>query len=191
MPAIGVHTVTKDDTGDPLDAKLIDKNGNPYDLASYTVKAFMELPDGTSELAVTTTGVSAHPTQTFTAEADDEYITANAHGVEAGDQIIVANSGGDLPTGLAASTRYWPINITANRFQVAAYDGGKAIALTSDGSGTNTFYIVGHVRFTFAAANVDTAQTQRLWFTLTSGSDVLTEPKGDQWFEIRVVAAGN
>ena len=191
MAIAGVHTVTVGDTLDPLDVVLRDKNGNPYNLASYTVKVRMELVDGTEELAATATGVTAHPTQTFTAEADDEYLTCVGHGLTDGDQIIVANSGGALPTGLSASTRYWPINITENRFQVAAYPQGPAIALTADGTGTNTFYIVGSVRYTFAALNVDTAQTMRLWFTLTSGSDVLTEPKGDSWFEVRVVASGN
>lgn len=191
MAIAGVHTVTVGDTGDPLDVVLLDKNGNPYNLASYTVKVRMELVDGTEELAATQTGVTVHPTQTFTAEADDEYLTCVSHGLQDGDQIIVANSGGALPTGLSASTRYWPIQITPNRFQVAAYPQGPAISLTTDGTGTNTFYIVGSARYTFASTNVDTAQTMRLWFQLISGSDVLTEPKGDSWFEVRVVAAGN
>lgn len=191
MAIAGVHTVTVGDTGDPLDVVLLDKNGNPYNLASYTVKARMELENGTEELAATQTGVTVHPTQVFTAEADDEYLTCVGHGLQSGDQIIVANSGGALPTGLSASTRYWPIQVSANRFQLAAYPNGPAIPLSADGSGTNTFYLVGSVRYTFASANVDTAQTIRLWFQLISGSDTITEPKGDSWFEVRVVNAGN
>lgn len=188
MALAGVHTVTVGDTGDPLDVVLRDKNGNPYNLALYTVKAKMELENGTEELAPTSTGVTVHPTQIFTAEADDDYLTCVGHGLAVGDQIVLANSGGALPSGLLSATRYWPTQITSNRFQLSAYPGGPSLPLASDGSGTNTFYVVGSVRYAFASGNVDTAQNLRLWFVL---SDTLTEPKGDSWFEIRVVNAGN
>jgi len=190
MSAIGVHTITLGDTLLPLNAILRSANGDPVDLSLYTVQFKMELENGTSELALTSTGVSVHPTQTFTAEADDDYLTCNAHGVTEENQIIVANSGGALPTGLAASTRYFPVQVTQNRFQLAASPGGAGINLTTDGTGTNTFYILGSVQMDFAAANVDTAQIMRGWFVLTSGSETKTLPEGDRWFEVRVVGAG-
>lgn len=191
MPAVGIHTITVGDTLLPLNTVLRDGNGNPFDLASYTVKFEMETSGGTSELAATTTGVTKHPTQTFTAEADDDFITCNSHGIQEGDQIVVSNSGGALPTGLSASTRYWPKNITANRFQVAAYPDGPEINLTTDGTGTNTFYIVGSVQMDFDAAQVDTVGVYYGWFTLASGSEIKTLPEGDRWYEIRIVNKGN
>lgn len=191
MGAIGTHTVTVGDTLLPLNAVLRHANGDPIDLSAYTVKAVMELSDGTSELAATETGVTVHPTQTFTAEADDEYLTCRAHGVEEGDQIIVANSGGALPTGLAASTPYFAINVTRNKFQLSTLPDGPAINITADGSGTNTFYVVGSVQFDFASTNVDTAQVQRFWFQLSSGAELKHLPEGDRWIEVRVVGLGN
>ena len=178
------------DTLLPLNAKIV-LNGNPVNLPDYTVKFKIEQEDGTSVLAETATGVTAHPTQTFTAEADDDYLTCNGHGVKDGDQIIVANSGGALPTGLSASTRYWPINITANRFQLAAFDSGPAINLTTDGTGTNTFYIVGSVQYDFASGTVDEAGQFRGWFTITSGSEYHHFPSDEYGLPIEIKNLGN
>lgn len=190
MPNIGVHIVTATDTLLPLNAMLRHGNGDPIELSDYTVKAVMELKDGTSELAATTTGVTAHPTRTFTAEADDDCLTSRGHGVQTGDQVIVLNSGGALPAGLSASTAYYAVNVTPNKFQLATLPDGPAIDLTTDGTGTQTFYIVGSVQFDFASANVDTAQILRLWFQLSSGSETKHLPEGDRWIEIRVVNLG-
>ena len=66
------HTRILGNTLLPL-STIIMLNDNPVDLSAYTVKFIMETDTGTSVLAETTTGVTAHPTQTFTAEADDDY----------------------------------------------------------------------------------------------------------------------
>lgn len=184
------YTGILNDTLLPLNAVIV-RNGNPVDLSGYTVKFEMEEDDGTAVLAATTTGVTAHPTQTFTAEADDDYLTCNGHGVQPGDQIVVANSGGALPTGLSASTRYWPVNITPNRFQVAASPEGAPINLTTDGTPTNTFYIVGSVQYDFASATVDEAGLFRGWFTITNGSEVHTFPNDEHGIPVEIVGKGN
>lgn len=189
MSAIGTHTVTVTDTLLPLNAVLKQANGDPYDLANYTVKAVMELTDGTSELAAATTGVTAHPTQTFTA-ASTGLATCNGHGVQEGDQIVVANSGGALPSGLAASTRYFAVQVNPNTFGLATTPGGPSV-IAGAGTGTHTFYIVGSVQFDFAAGNVDTAQIQRFWFQLSSGSETKHLPEGDRWIEVKVVNLGS
>lgn len=64
------------------------------------------------------------------ATADD--ITVTAHGYTDGDQVFFTAT--TLPGGLAADTRYWVINATANDFQVAATEGGAAIDITSAGT---------------------------------------------------------
>jgi hypothetical protein len=190
MPAIGIYTVTKNDTLDRLNTVLRRGNSTPIPLASYTVKWFMETESGTSEVAETVTGVTAEPTQTFTASTSTDLLTCNDHGVEEGDQIIVATSG-TLPTGLSASTRYWAVQVTPNSFGLASTPQGSQIDITGAGSGTHTFYVVGSVQIAIAAANVDTVGTYRLWITRTSGSDKWTHPEGNRWYEVRIVEAGN
>lgn len=81
--------------------------------------------------------------QTFTAEADDDTLTASAHGLTTGHgPVTVANGGGALPTGLAAATSYWVIRLTANTFKLATSFAnamaGTAIDITTDGTGTQT-----------------------------------------------------
>jgi hypothetical protein len=188
MAHIGVHRITIGDTLVPLNTVLRTGNGDPYDVSAYTVAFKMELSDGTVELAETSTGVTAHPTQTFTA-ASTGLATCNGHGVQENDQIVVATNG-TLPSGLAAATRYFPVNITPNSFGLAALPGGITV-IAGAGAGTHTFYVVGSVQMDFAAANVDTAGTYYGWFTLTGSAEKKTLPEGDRWYEIRVVAAGN
>lgn len=80
---------------------------------------------------------------TFTAEADDDTLTAAGHGLQTGDgPINVANSGGALPTGLAPATSYWVIRTGPNTFKLASSlanaKSGTAINITADGTGTQT-----------------------------------------------------
>jgi hypothetical protein len=185
------HVITVGDTLLPLNTVLLDGNGNPFDLANYTVRAEMETDSGTSELATTTTGVTKHPTQTFTADTTEDTIKCNGHGISENDQIIVANSGGALPTGLAASTRYFARDVKPNTFKLSTYPKSSVLDITGAGSGTNTFYVVGSVQFDFASTNVDTAGNYRLWFTLDSGAELKTLPEGNRWFAVNVVNKGN
>lgn len=78
-------------------------------------------------------------TGTFTAEADDEIITSNSHGLSEGHQVKVSNSGGALPTGLTAGIWYFVKYLSANTFSLATTLGGAAINLTTDGTGTQTW----------------------------------------------------
>lgn len=81
--------------------------------------------------------------KTFTGEADDDTLTASAHGLLTGDgPFQVANSGGALPSGLTAVTNYWIIRTGVNTFQLATTLAnalaGTAVALSTDGTGTQT-----------------------------------------------------
>ena len=175
----------------PLNS-IIYRGEDPLSLASYTVKFQMEgETTGTSKVAESTTGVTAHPTQTFTGEADDDYLTCVAHGVQAGDQIVVSNSGGALPTGLSASTPYFAIDVSPNKFRLATIPSGPAVAITADGTGTQSFYIVGSVQKVFLAADVNTAARYSAWFSVYSGSDFASAPVTKQGLIVEVVAFGN
>lgn len=80
---------------------------------------------------------------TFTAVASTDIFTKSSHGFVTGTKVRVSNSGGALPTGLAAATDYYVIKIDANTFYLAASRSASAnplafIDITSNGTGTNT-----------------------------------------------------
>lgn len=80
---------------------------------------------------------------TFTGEADDDTLTATAHGLRTGDgPYQVSNSGGALPGGLSALTNYWVIRTGVNTFKLATSYANAlaetAVALSTDGTGTHT-----------------------------------------------------
>ena len=165
-------------------------NNEPVDLSALTVKFYMEEEaSGTSEIAETATGITIHPTQIFTG-ASTGRATCNGHGVKEGDQIIVANSGGALPTGLAASTRYFAVNVTPNAFGLASLPGGNTV-ITAAGTGTNTFYVVGSVQYQFLAANVDTERRYSAWFVAYSGTAAATAPVAKKGITVDIVGRGN
>jgi hypothetical protein len=79
----------------------------------------------------------------FTAVATTNIFTLSTHGFRTGIKVRVSNSGGALPTGLAAATDYYVIKIDANTFYLSAslngaLNGGAIIDITTDGTGTNT-----------------------------------------------------
>lgn len=191
MPAIGTHTITLTDTLPPLNTVLKAGNGDPINLASYTVKAVMEAQDGTSELAATTTGVTAHPTQTVTLDSTNNWIYCPAHGWEVGQVWVVATSGSLSGTGLTAATRYKIVEKDIDWIRVSLQSQGAAITIAAAGSGTHTAYVVGSLQFDFASANVDTAGIYRLWFELSSGGETWYLPEGNRWYEINLVNRGN
>src|ERR1041384_6469899 len=88
------------------------------------------------------------PATVFTAANGTEIFTSAAHGFQTGDgPVRVANSGGALPTGLAAGTDYWIIRIDANTFYLAT-SFANAIAgiflfISTDGTGTQTIFSTG------------------------------------------------
>lgn len=87
-------------------------------------------------------------TANFTAATTD-IITSNSHGLKNGDSLVVSNSGGALPAGLATNTVYYVIEAATNTFKLSAvpianYTTGqiaspKAVDITDTGTGTHTF----------------------------------------------------
>lgn len=165
--------------------------GDPYDWTGLTGKWELEEDDGTVVQAATATGFTAHPTQAFTASASTSLLTCNGHGVQKGDQVIVASTG-TLPSGLAASTRYFAVNVTPNAFQLATVPEGTAVTIASAGSGTHTFYVVGSYQVTLTDAAVASAGQFRFWATAVDGSsDIATFPNDDDGAPIEIKAKGN
>jgi hypothetical protein len=66
--------------------------------------------------------------------ASTDTFTLDQHGFEDGDVLLFrAESGGNLPGNIAASTAYYAIRVTDSTFQVSATNGGVAVNLSSDG----------------------------------------------------------
>lgn len=81
--------------------------------------------------------------KTFTADNTTNIFTSAAHGFVTGKgPVLVSNSGGALPTGLAASTWYWPIVLDVDTFKLATSRAnatfGTAVDISTDGTGTNS-----------------------------------------------------
>lgn len=77
---------------------------------------------------------------TWTVVNATDVITSSAHGLTNGDLVTVTNSAGALPTGISAGVWYYVISATTNTFKLSATLGGSSIDMTSDGTGTQTFY---------------------------------------------------
>ena len=81
------------------------KDSGPVDLSAYTTKITIEQEDGTAVATAATTGLTAQPTQTFTASASTDQCTKYEHGLQNGDQVILTTTT-TLPAGLSTATRY-------------------------------------------------------------------------------------
>ena len=82
---------------------------------------------------------------TFTVDHTTSIFTATGHRLQIGMPVQVSNSGGALPTGMAASTYYWSRRIDDNTFylydtRAHALAGGATgkIAPSTNGTGTQT-----------------------------------------------------
>ena len=167
--------------------------GTPLDWTStgYTPKMDVETEAGTSSIAAT--AITAHPTQTFTAAASSPFLaTCNDHGIKEGDQLIVA-SGGTLPSGLAASTRYFAVQVTPNSFGLASTPGGVNL-IAGAGTGAHTFYVVGSWQATAAQVAISglTVGRYRAWVTAyNSSTPIETDPADSLGFPIEILSRGN
>lgn len=186
------HTRIDDDTLQPLCGIAYSDRAQamPYDWSTsgITAKFEIETESGTSVLPATATGMTAHPTQTFTA-ASTGLATCNGHGVKEGDQIVVS-SNGTLPSGLATSTRYWAVNVTPNAFGLASVPGGVTV-IAGAGTGTHTFYVVGSWQYDFSSVAAGTVGRFRGWASAVNGSEVATFPADELGIPIEILAKGN
>lgn len=168
---------------------LLELNGDPVNLASYTVKIRIEEEGGTAIVNDSATGVTAHPTQTFTATSAGLAL-CNGHGLDPqGGQQVIVSSSGTLPAGLAAATRYFAVNVTPNAFGLAATPDGVSV-ITGAGSGTHSFYIVGSLQYDFQSGDVDAAGFFNSWVIIESGGEQHHFPASGQ-HKIEIQAVGN
>jgi hypothetical protein len=77
---------------------------------------------------------------TPTADAGTDTFTLNSHGLANNAVVYFTNSGGALPTGVSALTKYYIVNTATNTFQISATRGGSVLNFTTNGTGTQSVY---------------------------------------------------
>ena len=177
------------DRSTPLSVRLWEP-GKDNNIAALTVLFAMDTKDGTNWLAETSTGVTVMPGQTFTAAADTDKLTCNAHGLENGWEVVLSTSAADLPAGLTTTDRYFVIDATPNNFRLSLEPNGEKVNITDTGTGTHTIKAYGHVQYAWTANDVGTAGTYKAWFIVRDGSGYdRTFPNTEDGITVEVVTA--
>lgn len=115
-------------------------------------------------------------TGAVTFQDSGDTVTKNGHGLLDGD--IVRFSVITTTTGISVDTDYYVVNATTNTFKVSATEGGSALPLTTDGSGTlvEGFRMLGGLRATSFSINAEaidvTHQGSAQWKTLLEGAGI-------------------
>lgn len=77
----------------------------------------------------------------FTVDTVTDEIVLAAHGQAVDNVVYLSNTGGGLPAGLSADTKYYVVAINgADRLQVSAAKGGVPVDITGAGTGTHHLY---------------------------------------------------
>lgn len=87
--------------------------------------------------------VSAKPVAAFTAATTD-ILTSAGHGLSVGDRVRFTTTT-TLPAGLSLATDYYVISVTTNTFMVSKTLNGPTVDITSTGTGTHSFNLIGKV----------------------------------------------
>lgn len=83
---------------------------------------------------------------TVTVVAATDIWTSTAHGLSTGDVVLLSNSGGALPTGASATTKYFVKVIDADTFYLYTNSGLTTLLnVTTNGTGTNSFNLQSRV----------------------------------------------
>lgn len=165
-------------------AILTDNDGSPIDLSSITITFRMvDLED--ASVIVSAGACTEHPTTTFTAATTD-VITAVKHGLTDDTEVIFTTTD-TLPAGLATSTKYFVRDSDDDTFKVSATKGGTAVDITDTGTGTHTFAKVGHVTYSPATADVDTAGLYAMYF-VDNSSPARKWPYDGAKFRMKIIA---
>jgi len=76
---------------------------------------------------------------TYVAENTGNTLDLTAHGLSDGDTVILSTAG-VMPNGWTADTQvYYVVNKNTDDFQVALTEGGSAVTISSDGTGTQKY----------------------------------------------------
>lgn len=154
----------------------------PVDLFGHTASfSMVNVLTGQPKISNVAATVLTDPTFT----ASGATLTANAHGLNDGEDVTLKTTG-TLPGGLSAQKRYYVVNASTNTLQLATQPGGAAITTTGAGTGTHTL-LTGKVKYDWQGTDKDTAGTFFAEATTTIGGETLTYPN-DGHLVIEVVS---
>lgn len=185
MNSIQTHITTKGDTRTALGLRCM-QSGKPIDWTGKTAQFFMTNDDGEIVIAESTAGVTAHPAIPFTCDADGNWLTSKGHIVDACEELLFSSTG-TLPGGLEAGTRYFPVAIERNRFQVSLAEDGTPITITDGGTGNHKYIVVGSVQKVFTGDDVSVAGDYWAYFTCTEDGRKDTIPHDGKKMRVRIV----
>ena len=107
------------------------------DANTYTISA-----KDTSGNAVTASASDVE-SDTFTANSGTGVITFSTYTPTNGDRFYLYNTDGALPSGLSEGTVYYAIDSSSTTCKLSTTDGGSAVTLTTNGTGTQTASVFG------------------------------------------------
>lgn len=166
---------------------LISYDGvGPFDLTTVTPKITIKKADGTVVVSAATTGLTAHPTQSFTLDSTNNWITCNNHGFKVGDVWVPSTSGSLSGTGLTAATRYKIVEVDVDWFRVAVRSGGMYVTIAGAGTGTHSGYVVGSLQY-LPQSTYEVGQYEG-WIELVGSTTAILPAYS---FDHEVVAKGN
>ena len=175
--------------------KRTDATKYGLDLTGKTVKFRMwscSAGTVTNKIAATTTGVAIQPTKTFTFDVTNDWLYSVDHGIVNGDEIILTTSG-TLGAGFATSTRYFARDVSGHKFRLGLSPSAAAIEVTTAGSGTHSFAIIGNASYTWQSGDLDTIGSYRGEWQIGDGTDFEIIPaneSGSGGFAISVIGDG-
>ena len=176
--------------------KRTDSTKYGFDLTGKTVKFRMWLCASgtvTDKIIATSTGVTIHPAKSFTFDVTNDWLYSVDHGIVNGDEIELTTTGSLSGTGFAVSTRYFARDVSGHKFRLGLSPSGSAIEVAAAGSGTHSFKIIGSVKYTWAAGDLNTVNTYRAEWQVGDGTDFEVLPaneSGQGGFEIKVIGDG-
>jgi hypothetical protein len=98
-----------------------------------TIGLYSAITAGTQEAFFPIGATAKYGAATILASSD--VITAYANGLANDDRVFVTGiDGGAVPTGMAAGTLYYVVNVATDTFQLSATSGGAAVNATTNGA---------------------------------------------------------
>lgn len=138
-PLVSVSSITYVDTAGTTQTRSstlydVDARSQP----GRVMPAFSEVWPTTRAVlnAVDVTYVCGYATP-FTVNTSTDVLTCSGRAYSDNDIVRLSNSGGALPTGLAANTDYYVISASGSTMKLSTSEGGSAVDITDAGTGTH------------------------------------------------------
>jgi hypothetical protein len=170
-------------TRTPLSRRLYD-DGLDNDLTGATVTLEMWAMLGNQTFGdrkIEAGACTVQPTIPCVADVATETLTANAHGLRDGWEVIPVSTLG----GLTAGARYFVRDATQNTFRLCVIPNGPVVNITAQIDGIK---VLGQVQYAWDDEDVDTAGRYRAWFTVVKDGKSDTFPNDERGMPVEIAA---